>query len=248
VDNGKRCFYSEDQTAAEVLQNLSRPTPAPAATHRPSFSNGNSANNTPVAPPRAVVSQSEVFEHGPFHPTNGMTMEERMTRMEIMMDALAQDRGLVFTAEGRLAREESVGFRSETNFSMPILDPIHPALDQMTQQLPEQMQHSLLAESASVDSDASAFARAGNQNVPFPESIRYPGYVLSFFSDVYFRLPCVDEADFTARKQRIITDRAIDLSDIHFLALCYAVFACCDLMKDEVPPTATDGSDPPGWR
>jgi hypothetical protein len=171
VDNGKRCFYSEDQTAAEVLQNLSRPTPA-AAPHRPSFSNGSSTNNTHAAPPRAMMPHNDVFEQSPGHPINGMTMEERMTRMENMMEermarienmveAMAQDRGLVFTPEGRLAREESVGFRGDMAFPMPMLDPIHPALDQMTQQSPEQMQHSLLAESESVDPDASVFMRAG---------------------------------------------------------------------------------------
>jgi hypothetical protein len=175
-------------------------------------------------------------------------MEERMTRIENMMEALAQDRGMVFTPEGRLAREESVGFRSDMAFSMPILDPIHPALDQMTQQSPDPMQHSLLAEGAGGDPDASAFVRAGTQNVPFPDAVKYEGYVAYFFDHVHIRLPCVDEADFSARKERIVTDGAIDPSDIHFLQLCYVAFACCDFMKGEVPPTETDDSDPPGWR
>jgi hypothetical protein len=178
-----------------------------------------------------------------------MTMEDRMARMEMMMEALAHDRGLAFTPEGRLARDESVGFRSETAFSMPILDPIHPALDQIAQQSPDQMQHSVLADTTAISSDASAFVRAGSQNVPFPDPERYQQYVTLFFGIIHPRRPCVDEADFNARTQRVVTDGTTDPSDLHFLALCYVVFACCDaVVAERAPGTAGDDDKPLGWQ
>jgi hypothetical protein len=178
-------------------------------------------------------------EHAP-----AMTMEERMARMEMMMEALAHDRGLAFTPDGRLARDESVGRRSETAFTMPILDPIHPALDHMAQQSPERM----LAETTDMGPDATAFVRAGNQNIPFPDPARYQQYVAIFFGDVHLRHPCVDETEFNARTQRVVTSGTTDSSDIHFLALCYVVFACCDVLLDVVPAAASDGDRPPGWQ
>jgi hypothetical protein len=253
VDNGKRCFYSEDQTAAEVLQNLSRPAPTPAPAPRPSFSNGTSnkhSSSSHAAPPRATMPHNDALEQSAEHPSLAMTMtmEERMARMEMMMEALANDRGLSFTPDGRLARDQSVGRRSETAFTMPILDPIHPALDHMAQQSPEQMQHSLLAETTGMEPDATAFVRAGNQNVPFPDPARYQQYVAIFFGDVHLRHPCVDEAEFNAHTQRVVTSGTTDSSDIHFLALCYVVFACCDILLDVVPAAAGDGDRPPGWQ
>jgi hypothetical protein len=64
--------------------------------------------------------------------------------------------------------------------------------------------------------------------VPFPDLIKYEGYVSFFCSKVRVRLPAVDEAYFSACKQRIMTDGAIDPSDIHLRQLCCVVFACCD--------------------
>jgi hypothetical protein len=173
-------------------------------------------------------------------------MEERMTRMERMMEALMQERGLGFTPSGSIEREQSIGFRSETAFSMPILDPIHPALDQMAQPPPEHID-SLLPDAPAIGSDTSAFVRAGNQNVPFPDPARYQQYVAQFFGVVHLRHPCVDEEDFNVRVQRLVTNGATEPSETHFLALCYTIFACCDVvMTKTLAPDSGDKS--PGWQ
>jgi hypothetical protein len=127
-------------------------------------------------------------------------MEDRMARMEAMLELLMQERGLVFPPNGGLEREDSIGFRSESAFPMPLLDPIHPALEHMTQQSP--------AEDPVFASDASSFVRAGNQNLPFPDSARYKQYVSQFFNDIHPRHPCIRKPDFISRIQRITTDGA----------------------------------------
>ncbi|KAF1911943.1 hypothetical protein BDU57DRAFT_523209 [Ampelomyces quisqualis] len=226
IDNGKRCFYSEDQTAAEVLQNLSRPTPTAARL---------------VAMPHHRSIEPRPSDGG----APGLTMEERMARIEAMMDALMHERSLNFPPSAAMEREDSLGFRSDTAFSMPILDPIHPALDHMAAQSPELMQHSILAADPVLVPGASVLVRARNQSMPFPDPDGYQQYLAQFFGDVHVRHPCVDEADFNARTQRVVTNGATEPADIHFLALCYAVFACCDVVS---PIGPSDDDKPRGWR
>lgn len=175
----------------------------------------------------------------------GMTMESRMARIEAMMEALIQDRGLAFTPSGSIEREESDGFRSESAFSMPILDPIHPALDSMTQQSPEHMLP------PPVHNDSTMHVRAGTRMLPFPEPARYQQYVAHFFADVHPRHPCVYEAEFVARAQRVVTDGATVTSDVHFLAFCYVVFAYCDAIVEttgQIPSGGNANGKPPGWQ
>jgi hypothetical protein len=241
VDNGKRCFYSEDQTAAEVLQNLSRPTPGPSSLPLHSNGNGNGV------PRRNILPRTETAERRASDASvTNLTMEARMARIEAMMEALMHDRGLSFNPGGGIEREGSEGFRSESAFSMPILDPIHPALDQLAQQQsPERMLAPALATSPTFASDSTAQVRAGNRLLPFPNPERYQQYVAHFFGHVHLRHPCVDELDFDAHTQRVVTEGATEPSDGHFLALCYAIFACCDAALDLTPPAS--GSKPPGW-
>lgn len=242
TDNGKRCFYSEDQTAAEVLQNLSRPTPNPRS--QPSF--GNSYGNGHGESRQTLLPHDAAVERRASDVGNTtLTMEERMARVEKMMEALIHERGLAFTPSGSIEREQSIGFRSETAFSMPLLDPIHPALDHMAQQSPEQMQHSLLPDSTGLGADAPVYVRAGDQSVPFPGPGRFQQYVAHFFGDVHLRHPCVDEANFNVRVHQIVTTTTTGPSDVYFLALCYAIFACCDAVVGVAPP---DSNKPPGWQ
>jgi hypothetical protein len=240
VDNGKRCFYSEDQTAAEVLQNLSRPMPTLAS--QPAFGNSNGTFRQHTMP-----RMDSIERRSSNNSTADMTMEDRMTRIEAMMEALMHDRGMTFTPNATIDREGSEGFRSDMAFSMPILDPIHPALDQIAQQSPELMPHPTLATNPTPGLDATAFVRAGNQSVPFPDPARYQQYVAHFFGDVHLRHPCVDETDFNARTQRVVTNGATEPSDFHFLALCYAIFACCDAVLEAIPAAASDRNKPSGW-
>ncbi|KAH7381377.1 hypothetical protein DE146DRAFT_670431 [Phaeosphaeria sp. MPI-PUGE-AT-0046c] len=246
VDNGKRCFYSEDQTAAEVLQNLSRPTPTPVI-QSSSFSNGNGHVASRLsAVPQNTLPQRRPSDNGPA----GMTMEQRMARMEAMMEALAQNRGLHFTPSGSLEREESLGHRSESAFSMPILDPIHPALEQMVQQPPEQSRQLEPSTEPLPRLDATVLVRIGghDQPLPFPDEFSHILYVSTFFGDIHLRHPCIDKADFHARTSKILANGAIETTDVHFLALCYIVFACSQAVNQDPLPPGADDNDHPGWR
>ncbi|KAH4926486.1 hypothetical protein HBI73_146820 [Parastagonospora nodorum] len=240
VDNGKRCFYSEDQTAAEVLQNLSRPAPAPASLPTTNNRNANGMSNQTLMPPnnRPDRRASDTSNAVP-------TMEERMTRVEKMLEALMQERGLGFTPCGSIEREPSVGFRSDTAFSMPLLD---PALDQMAQQAPGQTQDASLPDAPAMPLDASVYVRAGNQSVPFPDPTRYQQYVAQFFGDVHLHYPCVDENNFNTRVQQLVTHGATEPTDIHFLALAYVIFACCDVMLAKSLVTANGVDKALGWQ
>jgi hypothetical protein len=245
MDNGKRCFYSEDQTAAEVLQNLSRPTTNPGPQGNSNATGIGSGSSRQNLMPRNDAGERRVSDAG----NMALTMEERMTRIEKMMEALIHERGLAFTSTGSIEREQSVGFRSESAFSMPLLDPIHPALDHVVQQLPEQMQHSVLLDAPDMDADAPVFVRVGEQSVPFPSPGRFQQYVAHFFGNIHLRHPCVDEASFNARVQPIVTDGSTGPSDVYFLALCYAIFACCDAVIDvSPPPCSNDSTKSPGWQ
>lgn len=177
-------------------------------------------------------------------------MEQRMARMEAMMEALVQDRGLHFTPSGSLEREQSVGHRSESAFSMPILDPIHPALDQMVQQSPEQQQQLALGTDPAQRPDATVLVRIGNQDqtLPFPEDFTHVMYVSNFFGDIHLRHPCIDETDFFARTGRILTNGALETTDVHFLALSYVIFACSQAVNHRPHLHGTGPDESPGWR
>lgn len=166
-----------------------------------------------------------------------------MARMEAMMEALMQDRGLSFTPSGSIERDDNTFARvkSEAAFSMPILDPIHPGLQQLGQ-LSEQAQDAAMPVDPLLSSEMMPSVRVGDQDLPFPDPARYQQYVASFFGDVHLRHPCVDEVEFNARVQQLMTNGIAEKSDVHFLALCYLLFACCDVVVEKSP-----GNDrPPG--
>lgn len=158
-------------------------------------------------------------------------MEDRMTRVEAMLEALMQDRGLAFTPSGSIEREDTRhdGIKMENAFPMPILDPIHPDLQRLGQPSPEQMHVT-----PHMGSEPMPSVRVGDRELPFPDPARYQQYVCHFFGDVHLRYPCVDEVDFNARVQRLMTRRIAEHNDVHFLALCYLLFACCDVLLEPV--------------
>ncbi|CBX96119.1 hypothetical protein IAQ61_001301 [Plenodomus lingam] len=161
IDNGKRCFFSEDQTAAEALQNLSRLTP----THTPSSTlvdNNNLPSRNPLPRNEALerresdVSMADMplearmarlestmdarMSH--FESTIDArvarletTMDARMARIEMMMEAIMHDRGMsIPPLPGGIDRNDSNsdGFRYGSSFD-PV-DPINPALAHIGQQ------------------------------------------------------------------------------------------------------------------
>ena len=183
----------------------------------------------------------------------GMSMESRMARVEAMLAALMQERGLAFTPSVERSddntanafsteRENATGngfIKSENAFSMPILDPIHPDLQQIGQTTPEQM-HVHMGE------EPMPTVRVGDRELPFPAPRAYQQYVSSFFGGIYLRYPCVDEVDFNARVQRLMTNGTAD-NNVHFLASCYIVFACCDLLDIVNVVSGSDGPAGAGW-
>jgi hypothetical protein len=170
-----------------------------------------------------------------------MSMESRMARLEAMMEALMQERGLSFTPTGSTEREdtESEGFKSQISYPRPIFDPIDPHLQQLGQPSPEPMNADPV-----MDPDTMPSVRVGDQTLPFPDPARYQQYVASFFGDIHLRYPCVDEVEFNARVQRLMTIRVAEPNDVHFLALCYLLFACCDVLHEVTSSTdRAPGSD-----
>jgi hypothetical protein len=89
LDSGKRCFYSEDQTAAEALQTLSCPPPAsPLAVTNPALSHH-------VANP-------------------ALSMEARMARIEALMHAVLHTCAPTLPADDTTGRSSLGGLPSST--------------------------------------------------------------------------------------------------------------------------------------
>lgn len=177
-------------------------------------------------------------------------METRMARIETMMEALLQDRGMTMTPLGSIEREESGsdGFRSENAFALPLLDPINPALAHMGQSaVPEDpMDWRRLAsphEPRTTGTESSSIINLDGRTLPFPTLQEYHQYMRSFFCDIHLRYPCIEEDEFLARGERMVTERTAQTSEILFLALNYTIFAVCDVLSNVLSP---DGR-PRGW-
>ncbi|EUC30313.1 hypothetical protein COCCADRAFT_28788 [Bipolaris zeicola 26-R-13] len=249
VDNGKRCFFSEDQTAAEALQHLSRPTPSLQA--QSSTTSGNGSSNSR----RSLLPHDETARRTSDASARGMTMEARMARVEAMMEALMRDRGLTMTPMGSVERDDgaSDGFRGgdAAAFPIPPLDPINPALAFMGQSALFSQEPSNPT-SSTISGPESSFivetphlVHLGGRSMSFPSPAEYQQYLMSFFTDIHLSHPCIDETDFRSRGEQMLANAAIQPEERHFLALNYIVFACCDALLNVSP---LDASKPAGWR
>lgn len=247
VDNGKRCFFSEDQTAAEALQHLSRPTPALHAHGSSTSANGSTSSRRNLLPHQDTTARRESDASA-----RGMTMEARMARVEAMMEALMRDRGLTMTPMGSVERDDgaSDGFRGDAAFPIPPLDPINPALAFMgqpalfSQELANSAHATMSGPESALTAEPPHLVQLGNRTMAFPSPPKYQQYLLSFFTDIHLSHPCVDEADFRTRSEHMLANSVIQPSERHFLALNYLIFACCDVQLN-VSPTNTHK---PGWR
>ncbi|KAF2713963.1 hypothetical protein K504DRAFT_462421 [Pleomassaria siparia CBS 279.74] len=264
-DNGKRCFYSEDQTAAEALQHLSRPTPvqqpsalnphanANAHTHTHASSNGN--GNGIAIPRRSIIPRHESMGRRTSDASvPGNSLEARMARMEGMMEVLIQERGIGSTPRGSIEREEAFidGFHGDTALHPPI-EAFSANLAAVRQQLgfppesPElRTRQSISAVSPSSSTESMSNIRVGSRTLSFPNPSDYQKYIDYFFSSVTTFYPCVNEAEFRARGESMLATRVIDASDISFLALNYIVFSCSDILVDTTHLGTI--SRPPGWQ
>ena len=248
MDNGKRCFFSEDQTAAEALQNLSRPTPALQSQASNTSGNGNSIPRRTLMP-----SDNGTERRASDASTRGMSMEARMARIEAMMEALMRDRGLAMTPMGSIEREDngSDGFRGDAALSVPPLDPINPALAFMGQ--PSLFSHepsdsgnsALPGPGPAFNGEPPHLIQVGNKKLPYPSPADYQQYLASFFTDIHLSHPCIDESEFRGRSEHMLASTTIPLQDHQFLALNYSIFACCDILLNVAP---IDTGKPKGWR
>jgi hypothetical protein len=266
-DNGKRCFYSEDQTAAEALQHLSRPTPVQptptlsANAQSSSNSNGNgngniNGNGNGIALPRRnILPRHESMDRRTSDASQlGNSIEARMARMEGMMEVLIQERGIGTTPRGSIEREEAFvdGFHGDTALHPPI-EAFSANLAAVRQQLgfppesPEsRTRQSISAVSPSSSTESTSTIRLGSRNLPFPNQNDYQKYVDYFFSSITPYYPCVNEAEFRVRSESMLATRVINASDISFLALNYIIFSCADILVDTTNPGTV--TKPPGWQ
>ncbi|PSN75475.1 hypothetical protein BS50DRAFT_671616 [Corynespora cassiicola Philippines] len=252
LDSGKRCFYSEDQTAAEALQNLSRPTPVqPPLPALGSSSNGSASQSGNGMVRRSILPRHDVIERRASDASVlGLSMEARMARIEGMMESLIHDRSVAFTPRGSMERDEAMSV-SESLYHAP-LEPFNPQLASQRPSLsfprdsPERIRHSMSATSPSSSADSVATIRVGPRSLAFPSPVDYAKYIDFYFADINPTHPCINEADFRARSERVLGARSIHPTDVCFLALNYIVFAVSDILVDATPPGVN--SRPPGWQ
>ncbi|KAF1922590.1 uncharacterized protein M421DRAFT_352781 [Didymella exigua CBS 183.55] len=232
-DNGKRCFFSEDQTAAEALQNLSRPSiPQRTSTSTPISSGIGLARRTII--PRHQNNERRASDATAL----GLSMEARMCRIESMMEALLQERTMHTTPSAGLLRENGIDIALSTS----IADSVSPGQAFLSQ--PSQAIRSQDPIDPLLDTD-TANVRVGNRNLVFPDPAIYQIYTDTFFHDIHCYYPCVDEQNFRSRSQNMLAVPEVHPDDVCFLALNYITFAFHAVSNETTAPGYE--SKPPGW-
>lgn len=173
-----------------------------------------------------------------------------MARIENMMEALVQDRGIGITPRGSIERDGSGsdGFQTDTTYQTPMdafsanLVPVRQH-DYM-QDSPESRRRNSIGSPPS--SEPAPTIRFGSRSLLFPSPFNYQKYVDYFFSDVNPCHPCVNEAEFRSRSEQMLVSRHIHASEVSFLALNYMIFACVDVLVDTTPVGM--GTKLPGWQ
>ncbi|KAF2117417.1 fungal-specific transcription factor domain-containing protein [Lophiotrema nucula] len=245
-DNGRRCIYSEDQTAAEALQSLSRPTQIP-----PLHSSGNGLSRRSILPRNGTVerraSDASVL---------GISMEQRMSRIENMMEVLIQDRGVGMTPSGSLEREDSVSesFLGEAALQAP--DALYAAADSAGHQRGASFDAAYVFESFGIppisatgpsqDMAGEPSAPAGSRTHTLPTPTEHRKYLDAFFTEINPYQPCIDEAGFRTRCEHILATGSVAPNELSLLALNYLIFACVDITWGSTPPGVPYQA--PGWR
>lgn len=241
LDNGKRCFYSEDQTAAEALQNLSRPPTTLGTGHGANGSssgNGNSnGHGRRNMPPRNEGSERRASDASVL----GMSMEARMARIEGMMESLIKERGATAVPTATMELDEAV---SDGMLSPRLANAhAHARRPSSTLESPERARQSV---SLASGADSPAALRIGPNTVPFPQPGDYQRHLDVFFGELSAYYPCVNEADFRMRSERMLAVGVVHESDVCFLALHHIIFACSDIATSTFE--GGPGIRPPGWQ
>lgn len=234
-DNGKRCFFSEDQTAAEALQNLSRPSLAQQPSNATSNGNGSGLTLRSLGPrPRDERTASDAGA------ATAMSMEARMARVEAMMEALLHERAMYIMSSTSAERDDSGG---DIPMSMSVSDPINPALSFL-----DQSPHIVHSREDAIDpllDTNSTSIRLGSQTFAFPVPAIYQNYVDVFFREIQIYHHCIDERLFRARSAKMLSGAEIHPDNVCFLALNYIVFALHVTCTEAVRPESVDKL--PGW-
>ncbi|KAF2998582.1 hypothetical protein E8E13_006361 [Curvularia kusanoi] len=239
-DSGKRCFFSEDQTAAEALQNLSRPS----LSQQPSTSNSTSTSNASNLARRNLVPSHENAEQRLTDANAlGLSMEARMARIESMMDALLQERTMFTSPHRSVERDESCNdMGMSLSIPMPMPHLMHPPTSLSSQASPP-VPHSQDAIDPSLDTEMSSL-RVGSQTLAFPVQHLYEKYVDCFFRQLQMFHPCVDEELFWTRSARMLSAPEVLPNDVCFLGLNYMIFA---MYIAVIGGTRSYESKPAGW-
>ncbi|KAL1610215.1 hypothetical protein SLS60_001880 [Paraconiothyrium brasiliense] len=229
VDNGKRCFYSEDQTAAEALQNLSRPTPVQAPSDKTDSGNG---NGTPR--PSLLPRSEDIERRASDASVLGLSIEARMARVEAMMESLMLERGMTVTPRISMERDAAASERLHADFLMQIageassFPPIAEG-DLDFESGPGRIRQSIAAVSPSNIADSAATLRVGTKTFAFPNPTEYQSYLDVFFDDIAPYYPCINELEFRISSEKMLSAPVLQAHHVSLLALNYIVFACSDI-------------------
>ncbi|CAI6331978.1 unnamed protein product [Periconia digitata] len=248
AENGKRCFYSEEKSAAEALQTLSRPTPSqPPLSNALPASNGNGINR------RSILPRHDVERRASDASVLGLSMEGRMARIESMMEMLIQERTV--TPRMSAEREEAITI-GDAMLTDPALQPstVESFFPSFVQQRPQSFHLDSserprlsvpIVTSPPSGTESPMSIRLGSRTFAFPPPVDYHKAVNFFFADLSPYYPCINEADFRMRSERMLATPSLQPSDVCFLALSYMVLACADIAVETTSSRA--GIKPAGW-
>ncbi|KAK4895750.1 hypothetical protein LTR27_006232 [Elasticomyces elasticus] len=90
--------------------------------------------------------------------------------------------------------------------------------------------HMTLHDEPSVTSQVQV--QIGSRELPFPDQQSYNDYLDFFFDDINPCHPCVNEAAFRSRSERMLARREVQKNETCFLALHYVMFALADILRD----------------
>lgn len=146
----------------------------------------------------------------------------------------------------------------DTAFQAPV-NALNAKISSLREQLGYQMSHDAMSvlegselSHVSVSSPSTSAngcpesIRFGSRALPFPAEPEYSSYLDIIFEDINVCHPCINEADFRSKSQRLLATRRVDLPDACFLALNYILFACADILTNLNPVQGKPQL--PGWR
>ena len=179
----------------------------------------------------------------------GLSMEARMARIEGMMETLIQERATTATPRMSTERDEAVGDVVQPDLNITG-EPFFPNFVQQRHQSfhldsPERPRLSASMASPPSPSQSPISIRVGSKTFAFPPPLSHQKAIDFFFADLSAYYPCVNEADFRLKSDRMLATPSLPPTDACFLALSYIIFACVDMALDTTVSQAE--AKPAGW-